>query len=133
MTLVSDKKTWDERSRELFKDFQDFVSFLRKAELEPDIVYIEQAIYRQNIKTTLTIDSVINAAKYTCVLNELAYKIIDNRSWKKGILGKGNAKKEEIRNFADSKWGDVINSQDLADAACIALYGLREKMNGKLE
>ena len=51
--------------------------------------------------------------------------IIDNRSWKKEIVGKGNAKKEDIKKYAIDKWGEKFPEQDYADAACIALWNKR--------
>jgi len=32
--------------------------------------------------------------------------------------------------FAVDKWGDIFLEQDFADAACIALYGLKESKDG---
>jgi Holliday junction resolvasome RuvABC endonuclease subunit len=51
---------------------------------------------------------------------------VDNRAWKKVIIGKGNASKSEIMDFAISQWGGVFSEQDYADAACIALWRKRD-------
>lgn len=118
--LESKEKDTIVRSEELF--------FLFKGLLEawvPDIVYIEQAVYCNNIKTTLTIDSVVNGIKYNCILANIPYQIIDNKSWKKQVLGNGKASKEDIMKFAKIRFpGKIYNNQDLADSSLISLFGI---------
>tara|TARA_Y100000310_G_C20308095_1_gene634925 strand:- start:512 stop:685 length:174 start_codon:yes stop_codon:yes gene_type:complete len=55
---------------------------------------------------------------------------VDNRHWKKIVLGKGNLNKKAIKDFAVVKWGDVFPEQDYADAACIALWNKRRFEDG---
>jgi Holliday junction resolvasome RuvABC endonuclease subunit len=50
---------------------------------------------------------------------------IEVPSWKKEVLGNGRADKSQIMTWAKAKYGDIITSQDLADAAGIANYGWR--------
>ena len=50
---------------------------------------------------------------------------MDNNTWKRQVLGRGNAKKSDIMKFAVDLWGDRFPEQDYADAACIALWGKR--------
>lgn len=89
------------------------------------VAYIENAIYLQNVKVTIAIAQVIAVTKKILFDLEIKFFGIDNKSWKKDILGDGKANKEKIMAFAKIKWGDWITSQDIADAACIALYGVR--------
>ena len=48
-------------------------------------------------------------------------------SWKKAVVGKGNATKEEVVQSLRLRWPSlyhqVVGDQDLCDAASIALYG----------
>ena len=48
-------------------------------------------------------------------------------SWKKEIVGKGNAKKHEVGESLQSRWAALYESisgdEDLCDAASIALFG----------
>jgi len=48
-------------------------------------------------------------------------------SWKKAIVGKGNATKTDVSQAIRLRWPSlyqrVAEDQDLCDAACIALYG----------
>ena len=48
----------------------------------------------------------------------------------KFVVGKGNASKLEIKQYAIDKWGDRFPEQDYADAACIALWNKRRSDNG---
>ena len=95
-----------------------------------DVAAIEAAIFIQNPKTTIAIASVIGAAWAFLVARNIQTTIIDNRKWKKIVLGKGNASKEDIKKFAIEKWGDIFPEQDYADAACIALWNKRRSLNG---
>jgi Holliday junction resolvasome RuvABC endonuclease subunit len=48
-------------------------------------------------------------------------------SWKKRVVGKGNATKPEVADFLRLRWPSIFSeaagNQDIIDAACIALYG----------
>ncbi len=48
-------------------------------------------------------------------------------SWKKAVVGKGNATKEEVVESLRLRWPSlhdtVVGDQDLCDAACVAIYG----------
>ena len=95
-----------------------------------DVAAIEAAIFIQNPKTTIAIANVIGAAWAFLLARNIPTVIIDNRQWKKLIVGKGNASKEDIKNFAIDKWGEIFPEQDYADAACIALWNKRRFDNG---
>jgi hypothetical protein len=56
-------------------------------------------------------------------------------TWKKQVVGKGNATKEEVSKHLRLRWPALFHSaggnQDLIDASCIAIYGqqlLRERV-----
>ena len=91
---------------------------------------VEAAIFIQNPKTTIAIAHVVGAAWGFLLTAGISTVLIDNRQWKKGVLGKGNASKEDIKRFAEDKWGDRFPEQDYADAACIALWNKRRFTNG---
>ena len=48
-------------------------------------------------------------------------------SWKKAVVGKGNADKKQVGEYVRLGWNAIYNSahgnQDVYDATCIALYG----------
>jgi len=115
------KNDFDDRVRIIFKNFKKVLE-----KYAPEAVFLEGAIYLQNVKTTLMIARVIDMAIANCIDKDIYYQIVDNKSWKKDILGNGKSTKEQIMNFAKAKWGDIFdNNQDLADSALIAFYGLR--------
>ena len=89
------------------------------------MVYIENSPYLQNIKVTLAIHSAVDAVRFSCVRSRIPYQTVEVTSWKKDVLGNGKADKSQIMSWAKAKYGDLITSQDLADAARIANYGYR--------
>jgi Holliday junction resolvasome RuvABC endonuclease subunit len=100
------------------------VNYLKRK--KPDYVYIENAAYLQNVKTSFLIRSVVDAVRFACVLNQVPCQTVEITSWKKDVLGNGKAEKNTIMDFAIAKYGKkLITNQDLADASCIAAYGLR--------
>ena len=123
--LGGESKDMNTRAEKLWTDFDWLLQELIDSDWTPNAVYIEQAIYVQNIKATLGIDAVINAVRFCCFKRNIPYVIIDNRSWKKDVIGNGNASKEDIAKFANIKWPETFTTQDECDAACLALYGER--------
>jgi len=122
--LVSDKGEMNERVVDLYDKFLDHMHDLDDAMKKPDCVYVEQAVYVKNIKTTLGIDAVVNAVRFISHDFDIPCFIIDNKHWKLQVCGNGKAEKTEIMQFAKLKFGEAkLTSQDIADAACIALCG----------
>ena len=116
------------------KDYETrFYEILDKFEAYSGIIdistaAIESAIYIQNAKATIAIASVVAGVKLQLHRSGTPFASVDNRAWKKVIIGKGNASISDIMAFAITKWGDQFPEQDYADAACIALW---RKRNGR--
>ena len=114
------------------KDYETrFYEILDKFEAYSGIIdistaAIESAIYIQNAKATIAIASVVAGVKLQLHRSGTPFASVDNRAWKKVIIGKGNASKSDIMAFAITKWGDQFPEQDYADAACIALWRKRD-------
>ena len=117
----SKEKSFDLRFPEMTKGFSEELSTIDKV----DFAAIEAAIFIQNPKATIAIANVVGAVWGFLLKEDISTTIIDNRRWKKIIIGKGNAKKDDIKAFAEEKWGDKFPEQDYADAACIALWNKR--------
>ena len=83
---------------------------------------VESAIFIQNPKSTMEIATVVGGVRLICFQNGLDCTPVDNRHWKKIVLGKGNLNKKAIKAFTIDKWGDIFKEQDWSDAACIALW-----------
>ncbi len=112
---------FDTRVKIVFNEFNEVLK-----EYSPKAVFIEGAIYLQNVKTTLMIARMIDMVIANCIKENIFYYIVDNKSWKKDILGNGKATKEQIMSFAKTKWGGIFHeNQNLADSSCIAFYGWR--------
>tara|TARA_R110002020_G_scaffold80972_2_gene201565 strand:+ start:3260 stop:3727 length:468 start_codon:yes stop_codon:yes gene_type:complete len=110
----------------------NFDGILSKIKVEK--AFVEAAIYIQNPKSTIEIARVVGGVQLTCNKYRTPCQLVDNTKWKKEVVGKGNCSKSDIMSFAIEKWGDNFEEQDFADAACIALYGLKEgKENGNTQ
>jgi len=117
----SKDKDYEIRFYEILDKFEDYSGII-----DISTAAIESAIYIQNAKATIAIASVVAGVKLQLHRSGTPFASVDNKVWKKIIVGKGNAKKSDIMAFAVSKWGDVFPEQDYADAACIALWRKRD-------
>ena len=117
----SKSKKFEGRFPEILLGFSKDLSKIEVGEFSA----VEAAIFIQNPKTTIAIAHVIGAVWLALLNVGIPSILIDNRRWKKFILGKGNASKIDIKNYAIAKWGDRFPEQDYADAACIALWNKR--------
>lgn len=122
---VGAKEEFNER---FLKIVDNFSGILSKISIEK--AFVEAAIYIQNPKSTIEIARVVGGVQLACHKNRVSCQLVDNTKWKKQIVGKGNCSKTQIMEFAVDKWGDIFLEQDFADAACIALYGLKESKDG---
>jgi Holliday junction resolvasome RuvABC endonuclease subunit len=119
---VSKLPTFDERFPVFLRNFCDDLGIIKNT--FPNIqVAIEAPIFIQNPKTTMQIAAVVYTAQFICSWWDVEYASVQNKSWKKYALEKGNASKQEIFGFANIFWKDAFKEQDHADAACIALWG----------
>ena len=123
--LESNLKEADKRLLELSSDL---LMILREKKIIRDnyTAFIELPIYLQNPKTTILLAQVVTAVKLACAQREVPYLGVDNLVWKKGVLGSGKVSKEQIADFGNIRWGkeQFAGSQDLSDAACVALWGV---------
>jgi Holliday junction resolvasome RuvABC endonuclease subunit len=119
-----------DRSQQLMElgHFAHDICLMAKA----DSVWIESVIVGNNRKYSLGLAETLGA-----VLGDLGHlflsgvriRTVDNKAWKKEIVGNGNADKAAVRNHiveTHPAYAPVCGEdQDLYDAACIGLYGLR--------
>jgi Holliday junction resolvasome RuvABC endonuclease subunit len=99
---------------------------------DADAIWVESPLVGNNMKYSLALAETNGALLAS--LAQLRMRGCDIRSvnvstWKKEVVGKGNASKEQVSNYivathpAYAPFCD--GDQDLTDAACIGLYGLR--------
>jgi len=117
----SGDKDYETRFYEILDKFEAYTGII-----DISTAAIESAIYIQNAKATIAIASVVAGVKLQLHRSGTPFASVENRAWKKVIIGKGNASKSDIMAFAVSKWGDQFPEQDYADAACIALWRKRD-------
>ena len=92
---------------------------------EEDRVFVERPIHIQNPNTTLKLAKAFSFLNYGCLENGIPFQDIRTTTWKKRVVGAGNAKKDQVLAFARERYGDTIKNQHLADATCIALAGIQ--------
>lgn len=98
---------------ELSKDFGQLTVFIE----EPVLAGV------RNIRTTIQIAETVGAVLSV----RFPTYLVPVPSWKKDTIGKGNASKDQIRDWLTAEHPRYAalcgGSQDLVDAACICLYG----------
>ena len=109
-------------------DIKNFFSNLLPEE-NGDIFFIEEPVLAgtRNIRIMMQIAQVSGVVASSII--SPAY-FVPVSSWKKATVGKGNAKKEDIRHWLFTKFPlysaaceRTDSPQDYADAACVAIYG----------
>jgi len=95
-----------------------------------DHVWIEDVIIGNNRKYSLQLAQTLGAVLcYLAGLPGVDVRTVDNKAWKKALLGNGNAAKEQIRDYIHVSHPQYApfcdGDQDRYDATCVGLYGLR--------
>ena len=123
------KKSFKDRFPELMDNFARIL--VEDINIDTvDYAVIEEPIFAQNRNVVRTLSEVVGAVWGTLCLSDIPTTLVDNGTWKKQILGSGKATKDDILEYAIEKWGDKFPEQDYADAACVALYSVKENRNG---
>lgn len=90
-----------------------------------DWVYIELPVMGVNVKALRDQSVVIGMIRYWLWSYHQPHSMVDNGTWKKGVLGNGHASKEEIAAYAQRVLHiPSDHPQDVYDAACIAAWGV---------
>ena len=126
-----DKFKWESKLKTADARFLDIVDQVHEG-LEDltnaNLICIEESLYVQNPWSTRTITAIIYSIIYFAHNYDIKCTTVNNSTWKKNIVGKGTCKKSDILKYSEGKWEkDSFDEQDYADAACIALHGLREE------
>ena len=86
--------------------------------------YIERPPMGVNPRSTIDQSMVVGAI--ACILHEhgIGWSLVDPGTWKKGLIGRGNADKPLIKEWAIANLGLPDNlRQDYYDASCIRRWG----------
>jgi Holliday junction resolvasome RuvABC endonuclease subunit len=98
---------------------------------EADAVWIEDTIIGNNRKYSIRLAECKGAvmASLSRMRPGLDVRLVDNKAWKKKVVGNGNASKDQVRDYIDVTHPAYAplceGDQDLYDACCVALYGLQ--------
>ena len=92
--------------------------------------YIESPVVgRGGAKVTIQQSFVSGVVQYCLQCNEWAVDLVNVQSWKKHVIGSGNSSKEAVSEWFGvnhERMGRLFGGdQDLIDAACVGLYGIR--------
>lgn len=119
--IKSTCRSWDTRLADLAIKLEDGDYFSPYSNI---VFFIESPVYVQNLKVVAEIARVLGVFEGYLACRDLVYFEVPPKSWKKSVLSNGNADKDLIMRFAKQNWGNEIFNQDIADASCIALYGV---------
>lgn len=90
-------------------------------------VFIEEPVYVQNQKVHMQLSCIYASVVLACIGFNLFPEGVHNKTWKKEVLGNGNASKDDIAARSLLMFnieGDC--EQDIYDALCVAKYGWGE-------
>jgi hypothetical protein len=120
----------DERRQILFTTARQFFRSLPEGGA---FVFCEEPLALQNGKTTRLLGLAAGAIWAAHLDFDVTWFWVDVASWKKDVVGKGNASKEQIRAFCLANPAfqhepvHVYEEQpDLYDAWCLKVYGVRQ-------
>lgn len=91
----------------------------------PDCIWIEETLIGNNRKYSIRLSQTLGAVM-SALYRYDEVKLINNMTWKKAVIGKGNASKEDIRKYVvDLGYAHLCgDDQDQYDATAIGLYGV---------
>jgi Holliday junction resolvasome RuvABC endonuclease subunit len=92
------------------------------------VVYMEAPLVGRNVASTI-VQAQVGGAVIAAARNSATELVLVNvGSWKKQVVGKGNALKEDAAAWLEKNWPEAYHlaqgDQDLVDAACINRYGV---------
>jgi Holliday junction resolvasome RuvABC endonuclease subunit len=123
--IFSKNANWEDRFSELDYAFKRFLQDLP----DVDLVCVEEAIYRENPKTTIRLSHIVGMIHSVCVSRGFECKTVAPTEWKSVVLGKGlgKATKEQVRDIVLIKYPDLDKDKEthFYDALCIAIWGIR--------
>ena len=96
-----------------------------------DTIWVEKVIIGNNRKYSIglaeTMGAVLSDLSQLRTSQGVDIRQVDNKAWKKQLIGNGNASKDDIRDYIHVTHPGYAplceDDQDLYDACCIALYG----------
>lgn len=115
------KRPGDSRAQELFT----IANWCRNSLKVCDFIVIEEPLVGRSVKSS--IDVATTAGAVMSVTYPVKSTWVNVKTWKREIIGNGNADKEAVKMWLKSSHpsyaSECAEDQDRIDASCIALYG----------
>lgn len=117
---------------------QYFVETIKSIWPNSDIVcFVEQPVLgRGGVRATMVQAFTSGAVQGALYDAGCDVHLANPSTWKKRVVGKGNATKDDVSKWLRSRWPSLHTqaggNQDIVDASCIAIYGqqiCRERMD----
>lgn len=115
------------RARELW----DLADWSRNLLRLADLVVVEEPLVGRGVRSSLQLAQTAGAVLSTIgdTATHTRSQFVEVATWKKDLLGKGNATKDQVRIWLEEHYPAYAvlcgDSQDKVDATCIGLYGVR--------
>ena len=128
---LNDNGIWYEwiplEGKELFpkmlQSYSIITEWLKRERNYPMVVFIEEPVYVNNGKTHKALCCIYGAVVMAFMDWEIVPVPVNIMKWKKGIVGKGSANKDMVREFISQKLNlSTTLEQDIYDALAITLY-----------
>lgn len=92
------------------------------------VPFIEAPLHGKGQKTTIVQSMVSGVVQLAMVQSGHRPQMVNVSTWKKTVIGNGNATKDDIASFIKQRWRPIFDeaagNQDILDAAGVCLYGL---------
>jgi Holliday junction resolvasome RuvABC endonuclease subunit len=96
---------------------------------QPSSIWIEDTLIGNNRKYSIQLAETKGAVMAALAIRHIPIELVNVATWKREIVGKGNADKTAVRNHIHDSYPAYAphcgDDQDLFDASCVALYGLK--------
>ena len=100
--------------------YSNLVAFIDSFYYPPKYVAIEQYAFNAKSRSQSSVIEAGCAVRLVFWQNKVPVYEIPSSTWKRVIVGKGNASKDYVRKAVDDHWGIIFPTQDECDAWCIA-------------
>jgi len=120
--LTAKSRSWESRFKQLYPQFFEYVAEHISTD---DFVVIEDVPLVQNRASLIKLTHLVAMCKVVCLHHHIDCFSVNVKTWKRSVLGDGNADKDKIRAMARQIFGVKIDklSQDAVDALCVAKWG----------
>ena len=99
------------------------------------VAYIEAPVVGRGIGSTIVQAQVGGAVLAALETSGVETHLVNVSTWKKKVVGKGNAKKEEVSLWLRENWKKAYDAaeedQDLIDACCLNRFGVANQRLAK--